>query len=1790
MQHVSLRPLPFITPYRLEVSRQDQGTATMTFYYDGVAQFSATRAGWDDAIPWGSGTYFAEQSTRFGLPMWDFMLDPEGREAVQLHAAQKLPNPNTISAGSFGCLVADGNFLNAMAAFIAAHGNDALEIKVLNDFPVSLSCSTTTTQVDEGTRIVITVNLNANANGVSKDLYVKIGLAPGSTGTTKDFNILVDPIPGTSADDLRSLGKIQNQADTPNKSTFASGLYVKIPAGQTSGQIVVDILQDRLQEPSETLIFRVEDYAFNSPYPSGAERLYSDYKTSPKVLIDSSKVATVTIGDAVTLDEKSLSASGSSITFIRVVKVVPGHSYTYSFDAFNVPDALKIYDNSRTYIDTGSVSGAKTGTITIPTNSDGFLTVRVQGNPNPTDWTIFVGPANGVSQKIQAAVSETITAIPGVPEGQNVTTAVATTGQLAISDDRIFALPAGQAVQLTASIETGKFYSLVVIVPPDEQLSPEGLVTSSVPVEAFNLETTFTNSNLVGYIQADRTETITLNITDQVGSAGNVRVVFTEIAPTDLNAFAVGMANRLIQETNDPDADGIAFTIYRLGDLSQSSSVGWRIVPDGDNPLSAADFGGVLPSGTVTFAAGRVQQFVQVFPTADFTTELPEGFRIELYDPTGGRLADLGIHGQAATVSGFVLDVFDAPIVDAGTPFSDEIVGAVGGDMLSGSDGADTIYGRGGPDQIDGGQGNDIIVGGFGGDLLIGGSGFDRFVYSTPSESDADEGFDEIFDFETGKDILDASTLGPRNFALIQLSPGIQLLELTTETGSLFITIHGAIGPSDIRGIVDDGIEGTAIGGVFGDFMAGDLDADLIYGAAGGDRILGNGGNDTLFGNTENDYITGGLGDDRLNGGAGTDRAGYYQTDAAVGGVRLSLLLQGQPQDTGSQGMDTLLDFEQLSGTPFSDQLIGDDQANWLWGSAAYIDEGDVSSTNNDTLDGQGGDDLLMVGTGNHVLLGGPGIDTIAFTENGGPDPAIEVSLDQQGSAQITGAGSWYLFDIENLSGGRADDQLSGDGNANILAGGDGADKLFGNGGDDRLLGDGEMDIEFGRLGYTGPVTLFETDRGAGDDLLDGGVGADVMIGGAGNDTYVVDDAADLVAEAEANGTDTVRSSITFALGANLENLNLTGAGIIDGTGNSLANVITGNSAANLLKGAEGDDTLDGGAGVDKLFGGAGNDTFIVDNAGDAVTEDASAGVDTVRSSIAYTLGVNLENLTLTGAAAISGTGNTLSNTIIGNSAANVLSGGTGNDTLDGAGGADTLNGDIGNDVYVVDASGDRVIETSATGGIDTVMASLSYILGANVENLILIGTATINGTGNALANQLTGNSAANRLDGGAGADVMTGGAGNDTFIADSSTDRAIELSDTDGTDTVQASVSFILGAFVENLTLTGSAAINGTGNALANFIVGNAAANVLNGGAGADLLRGGAGDDRYTVDNAGDRVVETSDADGVDTVTSSVTFALSSFVENLTLTGSGSINGTGNTLANYLIGNAGANVLDGRAGADLMKGGAGNDTYVVDDAGDRIAEAAAADGTDLVKSSVSFTLGNFVENLTLTGTSVINGTGNGAAISIIGNAAANILDGRGGADFMRGGAGDDTYMVDDVADRAVELAAGDGLDSVNSSVSFTLAAFVENLTLTGSAAINATGNSAGNALTGNAAANLLNGMAGSDTLQGGGGADGFLFTTALDGTNVDRILDFQVGVDDILLKNSVFTGLATGALAAGAFNTGAAATEADDRIIYDPTTGALFFDADGNGAGAALQFATLQAGLAMSASDFIVN
>ncbi len=397
------------------------------------------------------------------------------------------------------------------------------------------------------------------------------------------------------------------------------------------------------------------------------------------------------------------------------------------------------------------------------------------------------------------------------------------------------------------------------------------------------------------------------------------------------------------------------------------------------------------------------------------------------------------------------------------------------------------------------------------------------------------------------------------------------------------------------------------------------------------------------------------------------------------------------------------------------------------------------------------------------------------------------------------------------------------------------------------------------------------------------------MTGGEGDDTYVVDTPLDTVAELLGGGTDTVLAAGDYTLGVEVENLVLTQAGA--GTGNELDNQITG---------SDGDDVIDGAGGADQMAGGLGNDTYVVDAAGDVVSELPGEGYDSVYATLDYALAAEVEALVLQGDAR-HGTGNAQDNDLFGT---------VGDDTLDGAGGADTMAGDVGDDTYIVDDAGDTILE-SADAGVDTVIASVDFALDSQVENLTLTGLAR-QATGNALDNVLTGTAGDDVLNGGTGADTMVGGSGNDTYHVDNLLDSIVEAAG-GGSDTVVASFDYTLSpGEIENLVLTGGAH-TGTGNAASNTLTGGTGNDTLDGGGGGDVLIGGGGDDRYIMRTAADVVTEGLGG-GTDTEVATFSVTLADNVENLEISGDGSV-GTGNALANVLIGGAGVQTLRGGAG-----------------------------------------------------------------------------------------------------------------------------------------------------------------------------------------------------------------------------------------------------------------------------------
>jgi serralysin len=677
-----------------------------------------------------------------------------------------------------------------------------------------------------------------------------------------------------------------------------------------------------------------------------------------------------------------------------------------------------------------------------------------------------------------------------------------------------------------------------------------------------------------------------------------------------------------------------------------------------------------------------------------------------------------------------------------------------------------------------------------------------------------------------------------------------------------------------------------------------------------------------------------------------------------------------------------------------------------------------------------------------------------------------------------------------------------------VLSGGDGDDLLTGGNGNDTLTGGSGNDSLLG---------------GSGNDIMDGGSGTDILTGGIGDDTYFVNDGNETITENLNEGTDTVKTALaTYVLDNNVE--------VLVGTA-ATAQTLTGNSLDNLIKGGSGDDSIDGSIGNDSMSGGLGDDSYFLDSAGDTVTELASSGIDTVRTSLVnYTLEANVENLRTTGTAASHNfIGNSLGNTITGGTLNDIIDGGAGNDAISGGTGADAMTGGTGDDTFTVDNAGDTVTE-AANEGSDTVKTNLTtYTLGSDVENL----TGTKGGGGQTL----TGNALNNSFSDNATGNTFIGGAGDDSYVVDNAGDVVTENA-SDGTDIIKTSIAtYTLVANVETLwgTLVGGGQTL-TGNGLDNLLTDDGAANTL---------RGGLGNDTYVINSAGDVVAENL-TEGIDSVqTALAAYALTANVENLQGTGTAAQSLTGNGLDNLILGGAFNDTLDGGIGNDTMTGGAGDDIYVVDVLADTVNEGANQ-GTDTIQTNLlSYTLISNVEKLV--------GTAAGGGQTLTGNAANNTFSDQGAANTMVGAAGNDIYLVDNAGDVLTEN-LNEGTDTVQTVLTtYTLGANLENLS--GTLLIG------GQTLIGNALANSFSDNAVASTMQGAAGNDKYVFD------NVGDIIIEQLseGTDTV---TATITGYTLGANLENLILGGTASTgtgNALNNIITGNATGNTLSGLDGN-------------------------
>jgi Ca2+-binding RTX toxin-like protein len=946
---------------------------------------------------------------------------------------------------------------------------------------------------------------------------------------------------------------------------------------------------------------------------------------------------------------------------------------------------------------------------------------------------------------------------------------------------------------------------------------------------------------------------------------------------------------------------------------------------------------------------------------------------------------------------------------------------------------------------------------------------------------------------------------------------------------------------------------------------------DTITGNAVANELSGGAGNDTLKGGAGNDTLDGGAGSDTLDGGDGVDTVSYQSTSRLPNesrGVSVNLGTGVQTELAGAAGGDTLRSIENVIGSRYNDTITGNAAANQLSGGAG--NDTLKGSAGNDTLNGGDGNDTLDGGAGSDTLDGGEGVDTVSYqstSRSSGQSGGVFVDLGTGVQKELLNRNTFVgttatLFapdikvadlDVTKMrfvmDGGW---MQSATGKALWVAGG-GSKVTFWvavfDGTNTKAV---QLKLEDTAQGVT--VVALQAKYAKGDFT-------------SGNLTnfqnkYITAKAG--VATHPDTGAYGVASISAEVAGDTLLNIeNVTASGYDD--------TITGNDGDNELYGHAGNDILDGGAGADYLFGGLGDDTYIVDNVGDEVIE--FAGTDTVKASINYTLRNHVENLILTGADNINGTGNSLDNIITGNDGNNELNGQAGNDTLDGGAGNDTacystlttgvevnlaegkqwsffttLNnisaltpGYLSGNFNVADIDFNTVSLTIFNYETQLVLVSKYVSVISNANGKATCWVAATNGQ-YTFAQKLVFEDTRTLVRVTSVEQKFAEGDVSDFNAVNWIDDNDNIINDT-GIVALSGHTRLQVGSLsnIENIVGTYSydKLIGNDGN---NKLYGLWGDDTLDGGNGADTLAGGDGNDYYFVDNVGDVVVEFAN-EGTDTVVVNFDYTLGDNVENLKLTGPRGIDGTGNKLNNYIIGNDYSNSLNGGEGADTLAGGDGSDYYFVDNVGDVVVELAYQGNHDTVTVNFDYTLGANVEVLMLT--DGINGTGNDLNNKIYGNSGDNVLCGEAGSDLIYGDNGNDILVGGSGNDL---IRGGDGDDTIYGGL-------------------------------------------GDDDLFGGFGADLFVMDTPFDG-EIDHLSDFIVSDGDkICLDSTVFNALIGHTDITNFFKYSNQSVSADfSYIIYNPLNGDLSYDSTGISATSAIVFASLMyRGQDLTAQQFVV-
>ncbi|MDN4546184.1 glycosyl hydrolase family 28-related protein [Pseudomonas sp. C32] len=888
------------------------------------------------------------------------------------------------------------------------------------------------------------------------------------------------------------------------------------------------------------------------------------------------------------------------------------------------------------------------------------------------------------------------------------------------------------------------------------------------------------------------------------------------------------------------------------------------------------------------------------------------------------------------TSNGATLIYGDGSYVSATVPMT-IVQGTAGNDTLLGSSATEIFYGGAGNDTINGGAGGDILVGGAGLDKLTGGTGADTFRFVTQSDSyrNATTSFDDtLTDFDVTQDKIDLAGLG---FTGLGNGRGGTLqVSYSASSNRTYIKDYDADASGNRFELILSGNFAstlTASNFIFNSVITGTSASDSLLGSDSADTLLGLAGNDSLSGGAGDDMLDGGAGRDSLYGGAGADTFRYS-----------NVLDSYRDYDTGGiTASDSIYDFTvgvdkiDVSGLGFLG--LGDGHNGTLYitlnaaGDKTYIKSAEADADGNRFEIALSGNYLNTL-TASDFVFGERAQQDILYLPTLGQSNARLLRMTEDDNQSGT---SMLVNDLDRYTPYDVRNQFT-DGNGNgidIAVGGSTVTGLSTLSAEELKLCWWLTDTNQPGAALLRAVTLLRDQLTELQSISNVTMG---IIWGQGEEpAQEIGRATDKAAAAAAYKAATLK--VFDYLHAQLGNFNVylmeTGHYEQDAarargySEEKIASIVEGVGYVRTAQeaiAAERADVKLAADYTDLPLRYEVEPLAYPDDVWHLHEESAEIVGQRLADYIAYDLGFQGNPNDNNGVQDIFDNARTM---ISGTVQADTLVGSSGNDTLDGNLGADTMTGGDGNDIYVVDNASDREVETNtSTSQIDAVQASVSWSLGANLENLVLTGVSSINGTGNERQNFITGNAANNVLDGAAGADSLSGGDGNDTYYVDNADDAVIETNSNatpGGIDSVHSSLAaFTLSNNVEHLYVDSTGAANGTGNALDNTLFAGAGNNVLDGRDGIDTVSYDRALSGVTV-NLSTSAQQNTVGSGLDTVKS---------CENL----------TGSAYADSLSGNSAANVLNGGAGNDALVGGSGDDRLIGGAGTDNLTGGTGAD------------------------------------------------------------------------------------------------------------------------------------------------------------------------------------------------------------------------------------------------------